>query len=191
MVKYCTIILLLAFFLIPGIGIAQTTGKIAGAVVDANTGEPLIGVNVIIKDTDFGGATDVDGEFYILNIHPGAYTIEARYIGYATTVMQDVQVSVNRTARISFKMEPSVIDGEEVTITADRVSIKKDQTNSIRNVSSDEISVLPVESISAIVAMQPGVVNNHFRGGRSNEAAYMIDGVKRQSLSGKNPRLLT
>ncbi len=178
MVKHWSIILLSVFLIGTGTSLGQTTGKISGTVTDAETGEPLIGVNILVKDTEFGGATDVDGEFFILNIHPGVYNIEARYIGYATTTIQDVQVSVNRTARVAFKMPPSVIDGEEVTIVADRISVKKDQTNSIRNVSSEDISVLPVESISAVVAMQPGVVNNHFRGGRSNEAIYMIDGVK-------------
>jgi len=45
-----------------------TTCKIAGRVIDAETGEPLIGVNVIIENTNMGAATDAEGEFFIINI---------------------------------------------------------------------------------------------------------------------------
>ncbi|RKY47765.1 MAG: TonB-dependent receptor, partial [Candidatus Neomarinimicrobiota bacterium] len=67
--------------------------------------------------------------------------------------------------------------GEVVTVTAEKISIKKDQTSSIKNISSSEIEALPVENINDIVNMQAGVVRGHFRGGRLGEVAYMIDGV--------------
>src|SRR5262245_45431841 len=47
---------------------AQTTGKIAGKVTAANTGDPVVGVNVIIEGTNRGAATDMNGDFYILNV---------------------------------------------------------------------------------------------------------------------------
>ena len=53
-----------------------TTGKIAGSVVDGQTSEPLIGVNVLLKGTFLGASTDTDGNYVILNIAPGTYTIE-------------------------------------------------------------------------------------------------------------------
>ncbi|NOX67490.1 MAG: carboxypeptidase-like regulatory domain-containing protein, partial [Chlorobi bacterium] len=46
---------------------AGTTGKISGKIIDANTGDPLVGVNILILDTQLGAATDQDGFFYILN----------------------------------------------------------------------------------------------------------------------------
>jgi len=61
---------------------AGTTGKIAGRVVDANTGEPLIGVNVVISGTSMGAATDIDGNYFIINIPPGIYEIKASLVGY-------------------------------------------------------------------------------------------------------------
>ena len=51
---------------------AGTVGKIVGQVTDKNTGDPLIGVNVMIEGTDLGAATDVDGSYIILNVLPGA-----------------------------------------------------------------------------------------------------------------------
>ena len=57
---------------------AQTTGKIAGTITDQN-GEPLPGVNVRLVDTDQGNATNVNGEYFILNIKPGTYTLLVSY----------------------------------------------------------------------------------------------------------------
>ncbi|NQT25321.1 TonB-dependent receptor [candidate division KSB1 bacterium] len=179
MVKAGTCFLILACLLIcTADGWAQTTGKIAGHITDQSTGEPLIGANVILKGTQMGSATDMNGDFYILNIYPGMYSLEIRMMGYKTIKMDEVRVSVNRTSRIALEMEFSVIEGETVSVLAERIAIKKDQTNSIRNISSDDIQKLPAEDIDAIVRMQPGIAGNHFRGGRSNEAVYMIDGIK-------------
>ena len=60
---------------------AQTTGKITGTIKDASTGEPLIGVNVVLEDTYMGAASDVDGSFFILNVPPGKYTIKFMLTG--------------------------------------------------------------------------------------------------------------
>ncbi len=166
------------FVMLPGFAAAQTTGKISGHIEDAETGEPLPGANVIIKGTQLGAAADANGDYFIINIPPGVYQLEVRMIGYKVVNLEDVRVYVNRTLTADFRMEETVIDGETVTIQADRISMKKDQTNSIRNISSEDIEILPVESVGQVVAMQPGVSGSHFRGGRSNEVVYMIDGMK-------------
>ena len=48
---------------------AGTTGKVAGKVLDAQTGEPLVGVNVMLVGTTLGASSDIEGEYFILNIH--------------------------------------------------------------------------------------------------------------------------
>ena len=156
---------------------AQTTGKISGRVIDKETGEPLMGTNIVVEGTHMGCATDSRGEYFIINMHPGVYNIVASMIGYGAVKMEDIRVSVNSTSTLVFELSPAVIEGEAITVTAELFTIKKDQTSSIRNISSDDIETLPVDDISQIVALQPGVVGSHFRGGRSNEVAYMVDGV--------------
>ncbi|MBC8479753.1 MAG: TonB-dependent receptor, partial [FCB group bacterium] len=156
----------------------QTTGKISGKVSDADTGEPIIGANVMITDTSMGTATDEDGEFFIINIRPGTYTMKVLVIGYETMTIQDVQVSVNRTTPLELKLRRTFLEGEMVVVQADKVSIKKDQTSTVKNISSEDIEILPVEDIGAIINMQAGVVAGSFRGGRSTEVTYLIDGVK-------------
>ncbi len=157
---------------------AATTGKIAGKVIDEQSGEPLPGANVIVVGTNYGAAADADGEYFILNLPPGRYDVEARMIGYAPVKMTGVQVRTNATTTANFKLRTEVIEGETIVVTVDAISVKKDQTSSIRNVSSDQISILPVESVQQVLSLQAGVVNGHFRGGRSNEVSYMIDGLQ-------------
>ena len=61
---------------------AGETGKISGYVTDKSTGEPLIGANVIVEGTYFGGATDLDGYYFIINVPPGKHRLIISSIGY-------------------------------------------------------------------------------------------------------------
>lgn len=156
---------------------AQTTGKITGRITDAVKGEPLYGANIILEGTTFGAISDFNGEFYIINLAPGKYTLYVRMVGYESA-RAEAQVSTNRTFDVPIRLRETVIQGQEVIVTASKVSVKKDQTSSIKNVSSEQISLLPVQDVGQVVEMQAGVVGGHFRGGRSNEVSYLIDGMQ-------------
>jgi len=170
--------MLLILFLLSGTLLAQTTGKIAGRVTDAASGDPLIGANIMIEGTQLGAAAGPDGSFFIINVPPGKYNLRIAMMGYETVQMQNLQVSVNRTTDVDVKMKSTVLQSDEVVvIQADRVAIKKDQTSSSRNVSSQEIAMLPVENTGDIIALQAGVVEGHFRGGRNTEVSYLLDGM--------------
>ena len=162
---------------IPLVSLAGTTGKIAGTIVDQETREPLVGANVFLEGTTIGAAVDVDGGFYIINVPPGPYVLKVQMIGYADYVIENVKVSVNLTTYLDIEMSKSIIEGEIVTITADKMSQKKGQTSTIRNVSAQDIRELPVESVGQIIQMQAGVVGGHWRGGRSDEVRFMVDGM--------------
>ncbi len=153
-------------------------GKISGSVLDAQTGEPLPGANVTIVGTAMGAAASVDGDYYIINVPPGTYDVRATFIGYQSELRQKVQVNVNRTTELNFRLRTAVIEGQEVVVEASKVAQKKDQTSSVRNVGSETMDILPVESVGAVVSLQAGVVAGHFRGGRSNEVNYLIDGLQ-------------
>ena len=68
--RYIILLLLMVHLLTAG-----TTGKLTGLISDKDSGEALIGCNVIVADTDLGTASNESGEYFILNIHPGVYTI--------------------------------------------------------------------------------------------------------------------
>jgi len=84
-------------------------GKLVGKITDANTGEPLIGANVIITGTNIGAATDLDGNYIILRIPPASYSLTASLIGYAKVTMTGVQVIVDRTTEVNFKLTDETI----------------------------------------------------------------------------------
>ncbi len=170
---HITLLLLLSV----GFVFAQTTGKIAGVVRDQETGRPMPGVNIVIEGTNKGAATDADGRFFIINVPPGKYNLMARMIGYSTMKIEGIRVNVNSTTNLTFELSPEVIEGDEIVVTAKAISMKKDQTSSVRTVSTEEMEVLPVENVSEVVSLQAGVVHGHFRGGRDTEVSYMIDGM--------------
>ena len=63
-------------------GFCQTTSRISGSVVDATSGDPLPGANVLLQGTSIGGSTDINGKYEIRNVPAGSYTIRVTYIGY-------------------------------------------------------------------------------------------------------------
>ncbi len=156
----------------------QTTGKISGRVIDADTKNPLPGANIIVMDTYYGAATDENGNYYIINLPPGTYNLQVNVIGYDQMIVENVRVSVNRTIWVNADLNPTVLEGQTVTVEVSRISQKKDQTGTTKNISSEEIELLPVENVGAIISMQAGVVAGHVRGGRDTEVSYMIDGIQ-------------
>ncbi|MER3524249.1 MAG: TonB-dependent receptor [Ignavibacteria bacterium] len=158
--------------------LAGTTGKIAGRVVDATSREPLVGVTVMVEGTKLGASTDIDGTYAIINVPPGTYTLALSLIGYHPARTTMVKVSVDLTTTINFELkESSVAIGEEITVVAERPMVQKDLTSTSAKVTAEQIKAYPVENVSALINLQAGVVEGHFRGGRSGEVLYMIDGI--------------
>ena len=147
--------------------LSQTTGKISGVIKDNATNQPIIGANVVIIGAGIGAATDLEGNYFIINIDPGTYSLRVDYIGYESVIIKNVNVSVNRTSAQDILMKQSFVTGAVVEVTGNPVDIKKDQTSTVKNISSDQIDILPVEDVSSIISMQAGVVAGSFRGGRS------------------------
>lgn len=157
--------------------IAGTTGKIVGRVTDAESGEPLIGLNVIVENTSLGAACDMEGYYYILNVHPGTYSIRFMMIGYRETIVNNVQVTSDHTTTVDGQIGQVVLDAEAVIVIAQRPLIEMDRTSTESSVSGEQIKMMPVETVNDILNLQAGVVDGHFRGGRSREVVYQIDGI--------------
>jgi len=171
-----------------------TTGKISGFVKDAETGDPLPGVNVVLVGTTMGGATDLDGYFFVINVPPGTHTLKATMMGYQSQSAK-ISVTVDLTTRVNFDLRPTVMDlGESVTVTAERPLIQPEITSKRATITADMIENMPVRSVQDIISMQSGVImmdkgnkisgfetrgidQVHVRGGRSGEIAYMVDGM--------------
>ena len=160
---------------------AGTTGKINGRVTDKDTGEPLIGANVLIQDTPLGAATDIDGYYAILNIPPGNYTLRVQYVGYQTVVVEDVSVQADFTTERDFELSSSAVELGELVVTSERPLIREDMTSSLSSITADQIKNLPVNSVQEVLRLSAGVIEDagrlSIRGGRTSEVAYWVNGI--------------
>ncbi len=152
-------------------------GKIAGNIVEAGTGLPLPGVNVFIDGTTQGAATDMNGDYIIIRVRPGSYTLRATFIGFSAQVVQEVRVEVDQTTKVHFTMSEQIFEGEEIVVTAERGIVQMDRTTTTAVVNADQLKALPVTTITDVINLQAGVVDGRFRGGRSGEVAYLVNGV--------------
>lgn len=184
------------FIIIPLFLFAGTAGKISGRVIDADTNEPLIGVDVFISALEIGGAADVDGYYFILNVPPGNYDVEASMIGYRSEIRKDVQILADRTTYLNFELRPTIIEIEKaVIVVAKKPVIEIDMTSKEARITRDELDILPIEKPTEVIALQGGVTtdaagNLHVRGGRSGELAYYLDGIEiSNALLGSTPIL--
>lgn len=160
---------------------AQGVGKLSGTVLDADTEDPIPGANVSVEGTTRGATTDVMGEFFLLNLPIGAYTIRISTIGFETQITQGVVIASEQTTELRIRLKETVLEGREVVVVATRDVLKRDVANTVRTVDSREIAELPVTRFSDALARQAGVVgsgtNLHIRGGRRDEILFLVDGL--------------
>jgi len=180
MPKFLHLLLLQAIFssvLLAGIG-----GKLAGTVVSPE-GEPLLGVNILIDGTELGTASSETGEYFILNIPPGRYTVHYMMIGRRTHIQQDIVIVADFTTTVNVELvQVSLEAGEEIVVTAERPLIQRDATSSVKVVGAEEIVDMPVVDFKDVLVTQAGFTTDasggiHVRGGRTREILYMIDGI--------------
>lgn len=160
-----------------------TTGKIAGKVTDAKDKSPLIGATVKVDGTNLGAVTDESGEFTILNVDVGEYSVTASYIGYDPVTVPGVRISADLTSRVDFSLnlQGGAIVTDEIVITGKRNAISPDQSGKI--IGQEFIDNSGLRGIENIASTTAGVVQDergtaiNIRGGRNNETAVIVDGV--------------
>jgi outer membrane receptor for ferrienterochelin and colicin len=162
-----------------------TTGTIEGRVTDKATGEPLVGVNVLVAGTTQGAATDADGFYRIANIKAGAYELRFSMVGYARTVVTNVTVLPDLRTKINVALEVAAVELETVEIRAERTLIQTDQAGTAYTISDQKIEALPIKNVTEVITLQPGVTaEGNVRGGRVTELLYLVDGLPIQDVLG-------
>lgn len=171
------------------------TGSIRGLVKNVKTGEPLIGVNVIVKGTYYGAATDINGQYYIRNVNPGSYDIEASIIGYKLTMLTGIEVKAGLPTQVDFDLEETVLTlGQEVVVIGKKTLYDADETATVTRMRSEDIDNKVVNSVEDILSEQAGVTTQdneiHIRGGRIDESIFIVDGMSvKDPLSGYSGNL--
>jgi len=161
---------------------AGTTGKLTGKAIDIKTNEPIPFVNIVVMGTSLGAATDVNGNYVILNIPPGIYSVKAQSIGYQPKIVERISVSIDLTTKLDFTLGESSIELQAIVIQGNQDVLKKDVTSSQSSISSEQIATLPVAEFDDILRLQSGVTQDagggfHIRGGRSSEITYQVNGI--------------
>ncbi|NJD21495.1 MAG: TonB-dependent receptor [Melioribacter sp.] len=184
MQKVFLLIIVAAFFFTnSNLTYSQSTGKIMGKVTDASLGEGIPFANIMIEGTTTGAASDLEGNYVILNVPPGKYNVTASYIGYKKITIKAVSVNVGFTTTLNIKLTPGEVTLDAVIVQGERNPlIRQDLTNPTVAITSESVDILPVYNISDVIKLQAGVVTGddgsiHVRGGYGNEVAYTLNGL--------------
>jgi len=178
--------LLFLLLFLPFSVLAQS--KISGTVTDQATGQPLPGVNVIVKGTTNGASTDFDGNFSLSNVNQGA-VIEFTFLGYKS---QNVSYTGQKNLNIGLSEDTDLLD--EVVMIGYGTVKKKDATGSVAvvtakdfnqgaNVTADNLINGKIAGVSINAGGgRPGEVPTiRIRGGSSllatNDPLVVVDGL--------------
>lgn len=172
--------------------------KVSGTITDFNTGEPLIGVNIIVEGTNRGTTSDANG-FYTILIEELNPVLIFSYIGYT-----EEKITVGSQSVIDVKMTSDIKSLEEVVVIGYGTQKKKDITTSVSNVKMGDTEKKSMVNLAqAIQGKAAGVrvvqasgkpegdFSIQIRGATSitagNDPLYVVDGIPTSSISGINP----
>jgi len=181
---------LLGFMLLLSASQAFAQGSVTGTVTDAETGEELIGVNVVLPALNIGDATGSDGTYLLSDIPEGEYRIEARYVGYET-VRRTITVEDGEEAVVNFEMTESVDELGEVVVTAFGVERESRSIGySIQDVSAEDIGRSGSDNVlGSLQGQVSGVQINQGGGGAGQGSQIFIRGFTSLDPSADNQPL--
>ncbi len=149
----------------PDVKGSLTTGMIRGRVIDATTGEGLIGANVFLTGTTTGTITDYDGNFFLPDLPKGRVSVTTSYVSYETRVFEDVEVVPGDVVILNANLNISSQDIEEVVVTARQreqteaavLIMKKKMPSVLDGISSQQISRLGDSNAASALKRVTGV----------------------------------
>ena len=93
-------------------------GTISGVIMEAETGEPMVGVNVILVGTVRGTTTNFNGE-YRIHVDPGRYVVKTSFIGYES-IEKETNVGGGESVTLNFDLHEALLYGESIVILGSR-----------------------------------------------------------------------
>ena len=165
-------IMLLLACLFVGIGLATAqTQTVTGVVISEEDGQPVIGASVLVKDTQLGTITGIDGDFKLTNVPSSAKTIVISYIG-----MQTVEVAIKENIKVYMKSDSEMLD--EVMVVAYGTAKKSAFTGSASVVKGEELEKRQVSNLTnALSGTVSGVQTTSSNGQPGTSATVRIRGI--------------
>jgi len=184
------LILIMGIFILCATIVAKEikTGNLMGRVIDAETDYPLENVAVIVKEMETGDYTDEKGQYSVMNIPVGNYTVIFQLIGTHSQIKTDVIVRSNRTTTVNGELKRILIQIEGIKVSEmNYFSETEDKQVGAVSFSNEEIRRAPGSAgdISRILMSLPSVakVNDQsnnliVRGGNPMENSFYIDNIE-------------
>jgi len=185
--------------LLPATLAAQATGSIRGKVVDAVSARPIAGAQIELVGLRRGGLTNANGDYLLLNVPVGSYTVRAQFIGYGSKEVT-VQVAAGATATANFSLSQDAIGLDELVVTGTVGRTEKRALgNSVSGIKAEAIAAqAPINDLQELLAARaPGVtiISNSGQAGAGSRVrirgagsitaglnpVYYVDGVRMNS----------
>ncbi|MEZ5360299.1 MAG: von Willebrand factor type A domain-containing protein [Candidatus Zixiibacteriota bacterium] len=152
-------------------------GKIKGIVTDVKTKEPIGGVTVTIDSTTLRARTDFDGNFVIMHVPPGTYSLTIKAMGFKTIKITDVLVIEDSTSECAIQLEMTISIQGSIGICAPVMTNKEIQVKG-----RPAVKPTPVATVDELLSKETGITKDangkiHVRGGRAGETCRIVDGV--------------
>ena len=164
--------------------VAYAQKSVTGTVKDA-TGEPMIGVSILVDGTTIGAVTDFDGNFTIKDV-PENGVLKISYIGY-----KDQKIAVAGKSSFNVTMQEDAAALDEIVVVGYGTMKKKDLTGSVSSVKTDDLQkVAGANALSAMQAKVPGVDLQQTNGGQAGEGVSMTLRGNRSLLAGNGPLVI-
>lgn len=182
--------------LLPLLAISQEQLTVTGVVLEGSSGNPAIGVSILVKGTTHGTVTDIDGKYTIPEV-PSNATLVFSYIGMLT-----LEESVNGRSTINVTLTEDVKSLEEVVVIGYGTARKRDLTGSIVTIKAEEIANRPSSNpLASLQGKVAGVqIVNSGRAGQDPEIRirgtnsingykplYIVDGLFTDNINYINP----
>lgn len=165
---------------------AFSQGIVRGKVVNPVNNEPVAFANILILETELGAISDENGMYEITNIPPGLYNIRASFVGYKTSTIFEVQVTLARPVQLDFQLQEDAADLSEVVVSSE-FTRSEETPLSVRKLNTNEIERYPGgnRDISRVIQALPGVASTPsfrndilIRGGAPNENKFYVDEIE-------------
>ncbi|MFT5969683.1 MAG: hypothetical protein ACI8ZO_000174, partial [Flavobacteriales bacterium] len=181
-----SVLVLAAVLFLQVLAIGQTA-TIRGFVYEKKTGDPAMFVNVLLKGTTYGVATDVDGFYTISKVQPGDYTMFLSAMGY-DSITRSVTAEVGEVMTQTFYISASTQMLQDVNVSAARMEAKTEVKTGVTKISPIEIRQLPTiggePDLAQYLQVIPGVVFTgdqggqlYIRGGAPIHNKVLMDGM--------------
>ncbi len=178
-------LLLFIACLIMSIGYVSAQNSVTGTVVSADDGTPVVGASILIKGTNLGTVTNIDGNFTLPSMPDGSKTLRVSYLGMKT---QDVAV---KSTTLKIVMQPDAAMMDELVVTAMGISREKKALGyAMTEVSGDEMLKSRgglTNPVNALQGKVSGLQISSGSGSMGGSSKVLIRGVS--SISGNNQPL--